>query len=121
MALQLQTLQLKKNTLIIDAHPVEIDDTGVIKKSIEAIEAEKAMRVWRTGKVVAEGYQDISTKLQFCEPNGDGIMSYINKTVLFMANAVNPIDVPIEGVTTPVLINTEYLISIIDESKSTIY
>lgn len=121
MALQLQTLQLKKNTLIIDAHPVEIDDSGVIKKTPKEIEDLKALRVWRTGIVVAEGFQEEEIRKSFRVGNNEIPITFKKEIVLFMANGVNPIDVPIEGVNSPVLINTEYLISIIDESKSSPY
>ena len=118
--LQLQTIKLKRNTLLIEAHPVEVSEyIGTIKKTEERIEVEKASRVFRTGKVVLEGIQD-DNNLTLLENFGER-KTFVGETILFMAPSVNPLDIPIEGLNQPVIINSEYLISIIDESKSTPY
>lgn len=122
MSLQLQTLQLKKNTLIIDAHPVQVSEyIGTIKKTEEALKAEKDSTVFRTGIVVQEGIQDLEVREKFINSSGDIPETFVNCIVLFSARGVDPIDVPVEGVQCPVLINTEYLIAIIDETRSTPY
>lgn len=117
--LQLSQLQLKKNQIIIAAHPVEIDEKiGSVVKTEQQIKDEKAARWFRTGEVVGEGTQDREVLDMFPNKDGSARLTYLGSTVLFMAPSVNPIDVPIEGVQQPVLMNTEYLIAIIDESNS---
>lgn len=120
--LQLSQLQFKKNHLIISAHPVEINEKiGSVLKTEEQKKMEKLTQVFRTGTVVAESLQEREVLDLFPIKDGTARLSYLGEIVLFMAPSVDPIDLPIENVDQAVLIKTEYLISLIDESAGSSY
>ena len=54
--LKIEEIKLKQNLVIIEEHPVEVDETiGGVMKSEEQIAQERAKRLVRTGVVIASG------------------------------------------------------------------
>lgn len=117
--LLLKQLNLKKNILLIEAHPIIVKKTTVsgIHKTNEIISAEEKAQRYRTGTVVLEGEIDEEILASFIL-KGKKLTTLLNSTVLFDASVADKVDFNIEQKNdkgTPIFMNADYLMGIIDE------
>ena len=115
--LNLKQIQLPNNILLIEEHPVVVDETvGGVHRDPVDIAREKSMRVFRTGKVISEGIIDTTILTSFSTKGKSLIIStLVGKTVMYMAPSVDIVDVPVEQTKRLVSINASYLFSLIGE------
>lgn len=118
--LNLKQFQLPKNILLIEEHPVTVEETvSGVHRSKEDIDREKSMRVFRTGVVLAEGELDKEILSSFSTKGEDNrlhqldLTSLIGKTVVYMVHGVNVVDVPVEDTKRLVSIKADYLFSLL--------
>ncbi len=110
--LNLKQITLKPNLLLIEEHPVEVEETsnGVMLNP-ERIKVLKESRRFRTGTVILEGD---CTSPSF-SIKGKNVTSLLNQIILYPADAVDVIDIPVEGTTRLVSINADYIVGIIQD------
>lgn len=120
--LQLETIKLPNDLLLIDEHPVVVQETtaGIKTMSEEEIKHEKLTKRIRTGTVIKEGVQSQESFDRFGNITPT-LNTFVGQTVMYMAMSVDPIDIAIEGVAIPVTTRSNYLLSIIDESVASPY
>lgn len=112
--LDLKQIKLKPNLLLVEEHPVEVEETsnGVMLNP-ERIKAIKESRRFRTGTVILEGENTFSSIFI----KGKSITSLLHQIIIYPADAVDVIDIPVEGTTRLISINSDYIFGIItDES-----
>lgn len=118
--LKLNQFQLKKNILLIEEYPVQVEEmVNGVHRSKEDIERERQMKSFRIGKVIAEGSIDEET-LSTLSSKGKQLTTLIGQDVMYTANGVEVLDVAIDNQTRVVTTKAEYLFCIIvDETITT--
>jgi len=90
--LKLEQIQLLPNTLMIEEHPVIVQDTvNGIARDPNEVKREREMRLYRTGVIISQGDIDEAVETNLTTKD------LVGKTIIYTANVVDVIDLPIEG------------------------
>lgn len=112
------SIKLKNNFIVVDEHPVVVAETiGGVMRSEEDIKREKQSRTIRTGVVKLAGHIEDSI-LESLSPSltKGKLEQLVGSTVIYSVHAVEtPIDVPVEGIERPLLLNIAYIIGFIED------
>lgn len=116
------SIKLKNNFIVVDEHPVVVvaETIGGVMRAEEDIKREKQSRTIRTGVIKLAGYVEDSI-LESLSPSltKGKLEQLVGNTVIYSVHAVEtPIDVPVEDVTRPVLLNIAYIIGFIEDEVS---
>ena len=115
------SIKLKNNLIVVDEHPVVVNETvGGVLRPEEEIKKEKQSRLIRTGVIKLAGTIDteVIDKLSTSSFKGKIFQQegLIGQTVLYSVHAVEqPLDVPIEDISKPVLLNLGYIYAFLDD------
>ncbi len=112
--LKLSEISLKKNLLLIEEYPLDIapqTDAG-IHKSEDVLNEERARRRFRTGKIIKWGaLDDESVEASGLQYTGEELIE--NQNILYTADAVELVDIPVEGTKRLLLVNLHNIIGVI--------
>ncbi len=118
--LKLSEVNLKKNLLLIEEYPLDIKpqtDAG-IHKSEEQLNDERSRRRFRIGKIVKWGTLDDSLVLDsglICREDENRELELVeNQDIFYTADAVELVDIPIEGTKRLLLVNLHNIIGVVN-------
>lgn len=118
--LKLSELELKKNLLLVEEYPLDIapqTDAG-IHKSEDQLNEERARRRFRVGKIVKWGaledqlIEDSGLLRRLDEDNNLEVIE--DQDILYTADAVEIVDIPIEGTKRLLLVNLHNIIGVVN-------
>lgn len=118
--LKLSELELKKNLLLVEEYPLDIapqTSTG-IHKSEQEVNDERARRRFRIGKIVKWGELDddlareSGLQCRLDEHNAEEMIE--DQDILYTADAVEIVDIPIEGTIRLLLVNLHNIIGVVN-------
>ncbi len=118
--LNINQINLNDNLLLIEEHPVIVQETiSGVHRDPKDIDREKAARLFRTGVVKSEGILSGEVLSSFSTIGKDNqrerlnLNTLVGQTVLYMANGIDVVDIPVEDSKRLVSINALYIHSLI--------
>jgi len=117
--LKLSEIELKKNLLLVEEYPLDIapQTSAGIHKSEAELNEERARRRFRTGKILKWGELDDTLArevgLQGVADEHNEIDMIDDQNILYTADAVELVDIPVEGTKRLLLINLHNIIGVI--------
>lgn len=123
--LNIEEIKLKQNLVIIEEHPVEVEETvGGVLKPEEQIAQEKAKRLVRTGVVIASGQigELTNSTLPSSLTKGKHLTpeELIGTVVIYPANAVDFVfDIPLKDTKRPIVLSIDYILGTLEEVAPT--
>ncbi len=118
--LKLSEIELKKNLLLIEEYPLDIkpQTEAGIHKSEEQLNEDRARRRFRIGKIIKWGALDnelaLDAGLQHILDEHNEPELIEDQNILYTADAIELVDIPIEDTKRLLLINLHNIIGVVN-------